>query len=151
MHIMRTYCESCDQKYNFINIFVSNIEELIKLTESADSFKKLEAIMNHFNALGKFIIVNIHILYFTCEVWVQIYFFFIRKSMMNCQMLLSLQMLYLNFQSISFWLQLKHFQMRKYYLLIRISEYYYHHRIWKTDHKVWTNTFSSPIGNLFLF
>lgn len=30
-------------------------------------FKKLEAVVNHFNALGKYIVVNILVLYLTCQ------------------------------------------------------------------------------------
>lgn len=57
-----------------------------------------EAVVNHFNALGKFIIVNIPVLYLTSG-GLKSDFFFIRKSMVNCQTLVLLQILYLKFQN----------------------------------------------------
>lgn len=61
-------------------------------------FKKLEAVVNNFNALSKYIIDNILVLYFTCRDF-KYFLFLIMKSMMNCHMLVLLQILYLEFQN----------------------------------------------------
>lgn len=51
-----------------VNIFVSNIEVLIKLSEKSRLLlKKFEAVVNHFNGVGKFLIVVIPVLYLNCR------------------------------------------------------------------------------------
>lgn len=91
--------------------------------------KKLEAVMNHFNALGKYIIVNILVLYLTCR-GLKPFLFITMKSMMKCQMLVLLQILYLEFQNSPSdypnQIGIKTILNWKYYLLIRISEERYH-------------------------